>query len=161
MESSTIHEPYFEKKSYPEDEVHQTLENFAIAVSEGDVDQIMSFYSEDIIAYDMMPPLEFVGKDNYQKSWQECFSKRFKFPIEFNYEKQKIYIEGDVCFTHALVHMAGEPETGEEKLVMWMRNTTCLKKIGKKWLIIHEHNSIPIDNELKGLANLHPVNLLH
>ena len=161
MESLLNHEPYFDSKSHQKHEVHQTLESFAEAIRIGDVNQIMSFYSEDIVAYDMMPPLEFSGKDQYLKSWQECFSNQFKFPIEFNYEKQKIYIEDNICFTHALIYMAGEPENGEKKLEMWMRNTTCLKKIGDKRLITHEHNSIPIDNDLKGLPNLHPINLLH
>ena len=161
MDNLSNHEPYLDLKSHQKDEVYQTLENFAEAIRIGDLVHIMSFYSEDIVAYDMMPPLEFSDKDHYLKSWQECFSNQFKFPISYNYEKQKVYIEGDLCFTHALVYMAGEPENGEKKIEMWMRNTTCLKKFGDKWLITHEHNSIPVDNELKGLANLHPINLLH
>ncbi len=161
MENSTIHEAHNDHNSYLKDEVLQTLNNFAKAISIGEVSHIMSFYSDDVIAYDMMPPLEFTGKDHYQRSWQECFSAQFKFPIQFNYEKQIICVADDMCFTHALVHMAGQLENEEDKLEMWMRNTTCLKKFGNKWLITHEHNSIPVDNELKGLGNLHPVNLLH
>jgi ketosteroid isomerase-like protein len=108
----------------------------------------------------MMPPLEFSGRDKYEKSWQECFTNYFKFPVNFDYEKQKITIEGNVALTHALVHMSGESKDGE-KMDMWMRNTTCLKKAGDKWLIIHEHNSIPMDNDMKGLIDLRPENYLH
>lgn len=162
MENLTNQLPQYDHKTYQRDEVYQTLESFAEAIREGDLEHIMSFYSDDIIAYDMMPPLEFSGKDKYKKSWQEYFINYFKFPVNFDYEKQKFTIEGDVAFTHALIHMSGEPKNGEEeKMDMWMRNTTCLKKDGDKWLITHEHNSIPIDKEMKGLANLHPENLLH
>ena len=161
MESLSTHKPQYDQKVYQRDEVYQTLESFSEAVRNGDIDNIMSYYSDDVIAYDMMPPLEFIGKEHYQKSWQDYFSNQLKFPIQFNYEKQKIFINGDLSFTHALVHMVGEPENGEKKIEMWMRNTTCFKKFGDKWLITHEHNSIPIDKELKGLADLHPVNLLH
>jgi ketosteroid isomerase-like protein len=161
MENLNTQLPQYDHKTYQRDEVYQTLESFAEAIREGDINHIMSFYSDDIIAYDMMPPLEFEGKDKYQKSWQECFTNYFKFPVNFNYEKQKFTIDGDVAFTHALVHMSGEQKNGEEKVDMWMRNTTCLKKFGDKWLITHEHNSIPLDNEMKGVTNLHPENLLH
>ena len=161
METFSTQELHHNLNTYLRDEVYQTLENFAEAIRIGNIEHIMSFYSDDVVAYDMMPPLEFTGKDNYQKSWEDCFSNQFKFPIHFDYEKQKISIEGNVAFTHALVHMIGEPQFGENKLEMWMRNTTCLKKFGDKWLITHEHNSIPVDSELKGLANLHPLNLLH
>lgn len=161
MDNLTNQHLQYDQKIYPRDEVHQTLEKFAGAIREGDINHIMSFYSDDVIAYDMMPPLEFSGKDKYQKLWQEYFANYFKFPIHFDYEKQKITIEGDVAFTHALIHMSGEPKNEDKKMDMWIRNTTCFKKVGDKWLITHEHNSIPLDNDMKGLANLHPENLLH
>jgi len=160
MENLTNQLPQYNHKNYQRDEVYQTMESFAEAIREGDIKHIMSFYSDEVVAYDMMPPLEFSGKDKYEKSWQECFTSYFKFPLNFDYEKQKFSIEGNVAFTHALVHMSGESKDGE-KMDMWMRNTTCLKKSGDKWLIIHEHNSIPMDNEMKGLTNLHPENYLH
>lgn len=161
MENLNTQLPKYNHKTYQRDEVYQTLESFAEAIREGDIKHIMSFYSDDIIAYDMMPPLEFAGIDKYQKSWQEFFINYFKFPVHFDYEKQKFSIDGNVAFTHALVHMSGEPQNGEKKVDMWMRNTTCLKKIGDKWLITHEHNSLPLDMEMKGMPDLHPENLLH
>lgn len=161
MENLTTQQPHYDHKTYQKDEVYQTLESFAEAIRKGDINHIMSFYADDVIAYDMMPPLEFTGKDKYQKSWQECFTSYFKFPVQFDYEKQKFAIEGDVAFTHALVHMSGEPKNEEKKVDMWMRNTTCLKKFGDKWLITHEHNSIPLDNDMKGVTDLRPENLLH
>lgn len=161
MENLNAQTPLYNHKTYQRYKVCQTLKSFAEVICKGDIKSIMEFYSDDIIAFDMMPPLEFTDKDKYQKSWQEYFTNYFKFPVHFDYEKQKFSIDGDVAFTHALVHMSGELKDGEEKVDMWMRNTTCLKKVNGKWLITHEHNSIPMDNELKGLVNLHPENLLH
>ena len=161
MENLNTQLPQHDSKDYQRDEVYQTLENFAEAIRGGDIKKIMSFYAEEVIAYDMMPPLEFTNKDKYQKSWEECFTSYFKFPVHFDYEKQKFAIEGDIAFTHALVHMSGESKSGE-KMNSWMRNTTCLKKFGAKWLITHEHNSVPLDmNTTKGLMDLRPENLLH
>lgn len=160
MDNTNTQLPHYDHNSYQRDEVFQTLESFAEAIREGNIEHIMSFYSDDIIAYDMMPPLEFSSKDKYKKSWLEYFINYFKFPVHFDYEKQKFSIDGDVAFTHALVHMSGEAKDGE-MINMWMRNTTCLKKFGEKWLITHEHNSIPMDKDMHGLSDLHPENLLH
>lgn len=161
MENLNAQLPQYDRKTYQRDEVYQTLESFAEAIREGDIKNIMKFYSDDIIAFDMMPPLEFAGKEKYQKSWEECFTNYFKFPVNFDYERQKFTIEGTIAFTHTFVHMSGDPINGEEKVNIWMRNTTCLKKIGDKWLITHEHNSVPLNNETKGMTDLHPENLLH
>lgn len=162
MENLNTQLPKYDHKTYQRDEVFQTLESFAEAIREGDIKHIMSFYSDDMISYDMMPPLEFTDKGKYQKIWEECFTSYFKFPIHFDYEKQKISVEGDVAFAHALVHMSGDPLKDGERIDMWMRNTTCLKKSGDKWQIVHEHNSVPLDKDSsKGLMELRPENLLH
>ena len=36
---------------------------------------------------------------------------------------------------------------------MWLRTTTCYRKVGGEWLVTHEHNSVPFDVET-GKASL-------
>jgi ketosteroid isomerase-like protein len=36
---------------------------------------------------------------------------------------------------------------------MWVRATTCYRKIDGKWMITHEHQSVPFDTE-SGKASL-------
>lgn len=54
-------------------QIRHLLKDFNEAVVKRDVDKIMSFYSPNIVAYDIVPPLQFVGKKAYQKSWEEAF----------------------------------------------------------------------------------------
>jgi ketosteroid isomerase-like protein len=45
-----------------------------------DVKQIMSCYSDDLFAYDVVPPRQYVGAAAFQKPWQG-FLDMFKGPI--------------------------------------------------------------------------------
>ena len=48
----------------------------------------------------------------------------------------------DVAFAIALMRCAGT-ETGGERIQLEFRLTVGLRKIGGKWIVMHEHHSIP------------------
>lgn len=142
-------------------DVRTHLVKFAAAIRGGNIEEIMSFYAPDIVAFDMMPPLEFRGLASYRKTWEDCFTNYFEFPVEFEFVEQQIFVEGDVAFTYALIHTRGTGKDGRV-LESWIRNTSCLRKFDGSWLISHEHNSVPLESETgKGLMNLKPYGLAH
>ena len=57
-----------------------------------DVKQIMSCYSDDLFAYDVVPPRQYVGAAAFQKPWQG-FLDMFKGPI--NAEVNDLVINSD------------------------------------------------------------------
>ncbi len=137
-------------------EVEEVFNGFTQAIKSGDLDGIMSFYADEIVAYDMMPPLEFTDKEKYRESWKRCFTDYFKFPIQFSFEKQNISVSGDIAFANGLVHLVAR---GKDGGVMdnWIRNTTCLKKFNGTWLITNEHQSVPLDEKtMLGMLDLKP-----
>ncbi|MBC7427762.1 MAG: nuclear transport factor 2 family protein [Bacteriovorax sp.] len=142
---------------YEENDVAETLNNFSEAIRNGNLNKIMSFYSEDIRAFDMMPPLEFNNKAVYQKrAWEDCFTKVFSFPVNYSYLHPKIELSGNIAFVYSLIHMSGDMIKGQKNVDTWLRNTTCLKKFGGQWLIIHEHMSVPVDNNMQAMMTLSP-----
>jgi ketosteroid isomerase-like protein len=42
-------------------EIRAFLDNRSEAISTGDLDRLMSFYSPDIVYFDIVPPLQYVG----------------------------------------------------------------------------------------------------
>ena len=58
----------------------------------------------------------------------------------------------DVAFSHGLSHVSATTTDGR-KLDMWWRTTVCFRKIAGKWMVTHEHNSVPFDVE-SGKASL-------
>lgn len=142
-------------------DVHARLEDFTAAIRAGDLDKIMAFYSDDVVAFDMMPPLRFEDKEKYRETaWQTCFVDAFKFPVEFKYLDSKISVTGDLAFVHSIVEMMGEFKKGG-KTHNWLRSTIGLRKIEGQWMIVHEHNSVPIGEDMKALMELNPKSATH
>jgi ketosteroid isomerase-like protein len=126
-----------------EAEIMEFAKDFIEAIRNGNLDEIMSFYAPDVVAFDMMPPFEIMGRDAYRKSWQ-MYSEGMIFPTEQEMSHVDITCHGDVAFCRSLMKMKGQMKDGQ-KMDMSFRNTSCLRKINGEWLIVHEHNSVPID----------------
>jgi ketosteroid isomerase-like protein len=141
-----------------EREIKVLLNGLAEAVQAGELGDISSYYADDIVIFDMMPPLQFKNKEEYQKvSWQECFLDYFAFPVEYNFHQQEISVSADLAVVHGLVHLNGTSKKDSAVMEAWMRSTIVLKKAGDRWAITHEHTSVPLALEdSKGLMNLAP-----
>ncbi len=99
----------------------------------------------ELVAYDIVPPLRYVGADAYRKPWEEVFSS-FQGPIDYESHDLSITVGDDVAFTHSLNRISGTMNTGH-KTDLWVRYTACLQKINGKWLIVHTQVSVPVDLE--------------
>jgi ketosteroid isomerase-like protein len=138
-----------------ESEIRQLFGEFTDAMRRKDIERIMSFYASDLVAFDMMPPLRFVGENQYRKSWEQGFDM-MQGAWDFEQRDLNIQVSNDLAFCHALNHARGKLKDGEN-VDSWMRWTCCLRKIDGNWRIVHEHNSVPIDMESdKAVWNLKP-----
>jgi ketosteroid isomerase-like protein len=50
----------------------------------------------------------------------------------------------DVAFTHSFNRTSATLPTGQ-KIGVWVRYTACFRKIGGKWLLMHDQVSVPFD----------------
>jgi uncharacterized protein (TIGR02246 family) len=132
-------------KAIDEVQIRQLIDSWVKAVRAKDIDGLMSFYTPDSLSFDIMPPLQHQGTDAYRKLWEGCFPY---FPGGIGYEMRdlSITIGDDVAFSHSLNRMSGTTTQGEE-IDSWMRATVCYRKIDGKWMVAHEHVSVPVDVE--------------
>ncbi|MBC7658260.1 MAG: nuclear transport factor 2 family protein [Chitinophagaceae bacterium] len=149
-------------RSNHKNDVAAVLDAFTCAIQLGDLECIVAFYADPLVAFDLMPPLQFKDLAKYKDiSWKQSFIDHFQFPITYQVVDRKIHAEDKIAFAHGLLRVEGVSKKGEV-MEMWMRNTTCLQRIGGRWKISHEHNSIPIEsNTMKGMINLEPEISLH
>jgi len=139
-----------------ESQISAVIEGINEAFRAKDLDKIMSFYAEDVVAYDMMPPLEFNGRDEYRKAWKMGLDGMSEVGA-FEDTHRQIHVSGDLAILHSLCHMTGTLKKDNRKMDMWSRYTSAFKKIDDKWLIIHEQFSVPIDMESeKAIWDLKP-----
>ena len=136
-------------------EIVAVYEGWAKAFREHDLNGIMSFYAPNVVAYDIGAPLEFVGFEKYRADYQD-FLAQFDGPIDVEYRDLRVVAGKDVAFVHALERMTGVTKNGQ-KMDIWFRTSSGLQKINGKWLIVHDHLSVPVDLDSgKAALNLQP-----
>jgi uncharacterized protein (TIGR02246 family) len=128
-------------------EIKALYDRWAQAFEVRDIDGIMSVYApgDEVVAYDVVPPLQYKGKDAYRKDYLE-FLAQYDGPIHVEYRDMRIMSSGDVGLIHALERFTGKLKTGQPS-DMWLRATSGLRKIEGKWVIAHDHVSVPVDFE--------------
>lgn len=139
-----------------EQQIRQVLKNFFQAVKRGDLDEIMSFYADDVMSFDCPPPLVFHGKKEIRKSWEKYFTTQFELPIEHEIQDDHILLNQDLAVFYAVTHINGVFKETKESVESWLRQTYCFKKLNGQWLIVHDHSSVPIGTDGMGLMNLKP-----
>jgi ketosteroid isomerase-like protein len=122
----------------------QALEDTYIqGFSARDVDQVMSVYlpGKQLFVFDVVPR-EYQGSDAYRKHWQELFAM-FSGPIRNSISEQTIHVVGSVAHGHNI--QSGEFTDKDGHVIsMVVRTTDIYRKIHGKWLIVEEHNSVPV-----------------
>jgi uncharacterized protein (TIGR02246 family) len=145
-------------KAYPandEAEIRQWLDRWVAAFRVHDVNAIMAMYTPDVVAYDVVPPLQYVGADAYRKDYEE-FLAQYNGPIQVEDRVAKIVVSNDVAFAYGLERVKGTLKNGKSS-DLWVRFTVGLRKINGKWLDIHDHVSVPADLETgKAVLDLKP-----
>jgi len=132
-----------ETKSGNEAQIRQQMDTFAKAFRTKDVKLMMSLFSQDMVSFDIIPPLQYAGSGTYTKVWEETFAL-FPDPISIEIRDLKITSATSVAFSHCFLRLDAILKTGE-KINYWERLTCCFKKTAGKWLIVHEHVSLPAD----------------
>jgi uncharacterized protein (TIGR02246 family) len=131
------------------------LDNAIRSLRDRNIEGLMSLYAQEVVAFDIAPPLRYVGAEAFRKLWEEVFSV-YQGPIQYEIHVLNITVGDDVAFAYSLNRMSGTLNTGQ-KTDYWLRWTACFRKINGKWLIVHHQNSVPIDLETgRAMLSLKP-----
>ena len=123
--------------------IRQIIEARANAARTGDVDAIMANVSDDVMVFDVVDPLRHLGKQSSRERAAKWVGS-YEGPIGLEIRDLQVYVDGDVAFSHALSHVTGTLKTMAE-VDMWFRTTFGLRRIDGRWLIVHDHGSVPFD----------------
>ncbi len=112
-----------------------------------DLKGVESVYApgKGVFAFDVVPPREFRDRNSYMKNYAELF-KAFPGPITCKIEELDITVVGSAGYAHCITDMVVTGSDGS-KVRLVDRTTDVFRKIKGKWLIVLEHNSIPVDLE--------------
>jgi ketosteroid isomerase-like protein len=126
-----------------EAQIRQLIDNQANAVRARDINGSMTNYAPNIISFDVVNPLQKSGLEACRKRADEWFSS-FQGPIVYEIRDLSIIASDAAAFCHSVNRVNGTKTDGGE-IDMWWRATVCWSKIDGKWMIVHEHSSVPFD----------------
>src|SRR6266568_4566491 len=134
-----------ETKKNDEAEIKRVIEGGVEAIRDKNIEGVMSLYAPEVVSFDIVPPLRYVGADAFRNAWEAVFSV-YQGPIDYEVHDLTITVGDDVAFAHSLNRISGTLNTGQQTN-LWLRWTACFRKINGKWLIVHHQNSVPVDLE--------------
>jgi uncharacterized protein (TIGR02246 family) len=135
--------------------IRELVDGLASAIRAKDIDGVMSVYARDLVAFDIVPPLQYVGDVAYAKTWLEVF-QRFRGPIHYEVHDLRVTAGDEVAFSHSLNRIGGTMMNGG-KTDLWLRCTACYCKTGGRWRVAHLQVSVPVDLASgKALLDLSP-----
>lgn len=138
-------------KTTDEAQIRALIDDRAKAVGDKNVNEAISRIAPDILSFDVVNPFQQTGSEASRKRAEEWFSS-FEGPIGYETRDLSITAGHNVAFSHGLSHVSATRTDGGQ-LDMWWRTTICFRKIDEKWMVTHEHNSVPFDVE-SGKASL-------
>ena len=139
-----------------QDEVQARIREIAEAYRVGNLDRLASFYDLNAVVYDCPPKLRLRGRDEVIKSYRRWSLSAFKFPIKNEIQEESLVLSGDLAVGNSLLHITGIFKESDEEAPYWLRHTAVLRKKSGTWLITHEHNSVPVGEDLKALMDISP-----
>jgi ketosteroid isomerase-like protein len=120
------------------------------AFASQDLERMMSFYVDDIYSYDLMAaPTEaglamaFDGEAIWRQNWVSFFAM-FDDDLVVTIEDLTVYQHGDLATVRGLTRLQGTI-VGGPTIDIWVRETNVLRRVNGRWLIVHDHVSVPFD----------------
>lgn len=121
--------------------IRRLVQDWASSVRRRDIRGILRNHSRSIVMFDVPPPLQSKGLESYRETWKTFFSWSDDPPI-FDIREMTVTAGPDVAFVTALMRCAGTEATGVH-IRLDFRLTIGLRKIRNRWMVTHEHHSIP------------------
>lgn len=104
-----------------EAQIRQLIADQQRAIGSKNVDQIMSYYANEFIVFNVTPPFQVKGKADYRQVWEACLPY---FPDSFGIETRdlSVTVSNDLAVAHWLSHFT-EMEPNHPAMQTWMRIT--------------------------------------
>jgi uncharacterized protein (TIGR02246 family) len=120
-------------------------DTYSEAFGAKDVTRIMSVYvpGKELFVFDIVPPREYAGSEAYRKDWEALFAM-YPGAASMAISEQALHVVGSVAYGHNIQTAEVTGKDGKKQTLI-SRTTDVYRKIKGQWLIVEEHNSVPVD----------------
>ena len=128
-------------------EVTRICELYESYVYNKDYVALSNLYHESFYAFDLWGDGKYESKTDWDDNLKGWLTSLKNEKVKVNFESLKVEANESVGFAHALVTYRALDENNIELRKMKNRLSWGLIKVENKWLIAHQHTSVPIDTE--------------
>jgi ketosteroid isomerase-like protein len=134
--------------------IRALIDSAADALRERDADKAVARYSPSALLFDLAPPLATRVSADDLRAWLDTWEG----PVIRETRDLAIEVEGDLAFAHFYVRTTAVTKSDKERAQWWARTTLCFKRKEGKWLVVHEHVSVPfyMDGSYRAALDLEP-----
>ncbi len=127
--------------------IRALIDRWTKAMQEKNLDGVMSMYQrgQSLVAYDIVPPLQYKGWDAYRADYKAFFDM-YDGPIKVEFRDLVIAADAALGYSYDLQRVSGTLKGGQ-KAAFWVRVTDIYRKVGDQWRVVHEHVSVPANLE--------------
>jgi uncharacterized protein (TIGR02246 family) len=127
-----------------ESEIRNLIESWAKAVRANEIDGVLAGHTDDMVMFDVPPPVVVKGIDAYRETWPEFFKWQRQCEGSFDIVSLDVTAGDDVAFATAVLRCGSKEELKKDDTPR-LRLTVGLRKEDGRWLIAHEHHSFPLE----------------
>lgn len=125
-----------------EAEIRDLIETWARAVQARDMAGAVARHTDDMVMFDVPPPVVIEGIDAYRETWPGFFRWQEQEDGTFEIVSLDVTAGNDVAFATAVLRCGSKKELDRDNTAR-LRLTVGLRKQDGRWGIAHEHHSFP------------------
>ena len=132
------------------------LDELHTAIGAGDAARALATCTPGAVVFNLAPPLvQAAGSQEEAVAALGGWIASFDTPPRLAHREPTVHVDGDVAFVHTLSSMSG---TKGGEFTLWFRSTFGLRRIAGRWLIVHQHESVPfhMDGSFRAAVGLEP-----
>jgi ketosteroid isomerase-like protein len=138
-------------------EIRAVIEGRADTLQTGDVKALLAYYAPQVVQFSLAPPLR-QKTDAQDPEPMERWLATFEAPPKREVTELEITVGGDVAYATSLDCLTATPKGMPDSFSLWYRTTLGLRRIDGRWLVTHEHQSVPfeMDGSFRASLDLKP-----
>lgn len=125
--------------------IRRLIEDWASAVRAQKIRDVVAHHTDDVVMFDVPPPVFVRGISAYQRTWAPFFRWQREGNGTFDIVKLDITAGDTVAFATALLRCGSKAEQAKNNRPR-LRLTIGLRRVDGMWKIAHEHHSFPADS---------------
>jgi ketosteroid isomerase-like protein len=140
-----------------EDGIRALIEERSTAMRERDSARAMATLAEDIVAFELAPPLALGPEAARDEAGLVAWLAGWEGPVGIEIRDLHVEASGNVGWSRSLNRLHGVLKGGRG-VDMWMRSTLAFRKVDGAWKIAHGHSSVPfhMDGSFRAATDLEP-----